>query len=288
MTSALAADDAGLQHRFADSSGVRIHYVACGGSGPLLVMIHGFPDFWFTWRHQMPALAGAYRVIAMDLRGYNLSDRPGEAASYDMAALIADVAAVIRDCGEEQAIVIGHDWGGAIAWALASLRPELVRLLVVLNLPHPLCLLRELAANPRQHEAAAYARAFQQEDAEQTLSAEGLCAWITDAGARPAYLQAFARSDVTAMLNYYRRNYPRPPYRESHWPRAKVPVPVLMIHGLEDPFLLPGALNGTWEWVEMDFTLVTVPGAGHWVHHDAADLVTRSIEGWLAPRLAVR
>ena len=78
------------------------------------------------------------------------------------------------------------------------------------------------------------------------------------------------------------RNYPRPPYRESAWPRAKVPVPVLMIHGLEDPFLLPGALDGTWEWVETDLTLVTVPGAGHWVHHDAADLVTRSIRAWLA------
>lgn len=246
MTSALAADDSGLQHRFADNGGVRIHYVACGGSGPLLVMIHGFPDFWFTWRHQMPALAGAYRVVAMDLRGYNLSDRPGDAASYDMAVLITDVDAVIRDCGEEQAIIVGHDWGGAIAWALASLRPELIRLLVALNLPHPLCLLRELAENPRQHEAAAYARGFQQDDAEQTLSADGLCTWITDAGARPAYLQAFARSDVTAMLNYYRRNYPRPPYRESPWPRAKVPAPVLMIHGLEDPFLLPGALNGTW------------------------------------------
>ena len=287
MKSAAAADDAGLEHRFADSGGVRIHYVVRGRSGPLLVMIHGFPDFWFTWRYQMPILASDYRVIAMDLRGYNLSDQPRDAENYDMAVLIGDVEAVIRDCGEEQAIIVGHDWGGAIGWALATLRPDLVRLLVVLNLPHPLCLLRELAANPQQQEAAGYARAFQQENAEQTLIRESLCAWITDVGARPSYLEALERSDLTAMLNYYRRNYPRPPYRESAWPRAKVPVPVLMIHGLEDPFLLPGALNGTWEWVEKDLTLITVPGAGHWVHHDAADRVTRSIQGWLAHQTAV-
>ena len=287
MNGAFATDDAGLEHRFADNGGVRIHYVACGGSGPLLVMVHGFPDFWFTWRYQMPVLASDYRVVAMDLRGYNLSGRPADAESYDMAALVGDVAAVVGDCGEQQAIVVGHDWGGAVAWALASLRPELVRLLVVLNLPHPLCLLRELAENPRQQEAAAYARAFQQENAEQTLSLEALCTWITDVSARPAYLDALGRSDLGAMLNYYRRNYPRPPYRESPWPRAKVAAPVLMIHGLEDPFLLPGALNGTWDWVAKDLTLVTVPGAGHWVHHDAADLVTRTIGGWLAPRLAV-
>lgn len=273
-----------LGHRYADNGGVRLHYAACGEAGPPLVMIHGFPDFWFTWRYQMPALAKHYRLAAMDLRGYNLSDKPAATADYEMAKLVGDVAAVIGAHGGGRSVVVGHDWGGAIAWALATLRPELVSALIVLNLPHPLCLLRELAANPAQQAASAYARGFQQEGAEQALRQDEMLAWISDAGARAAYQEALGRSDVTAMLNYYRCNYPRPPYRESPWPRAKVPVPVLMIHGLEDPFLLPAALNGTWEWVSKDFTLITVPGAGHWVHHDAADLVTRSIEGWLTAR----
>ena len=287
MSSFNPLDDVGEEHGFADSDGVSIHYVARGRSGPLLVMIHGFPDFWFTWRHQMPALAADHRLIAMDLRGYNLSDRPRGAENYDMPLLMRDVEAVVRHCGEQRAFIVGHDWGGAIGWALATLRPDLVRGLVVLNLPHPLCLLRELARNPKQQEASAYARAFQQQGAEHAVTKESLCAWITDVDARDRYLEALDRSDLAAMLHYYQRNFPQPPYRESAWPREKVPVPVLMIHGLDDPFLLPGALDGTWEWVQEELTLITVPGAGHWVHHDAADVVTKSIRDWLARRSAV-
>jgi epoxide hydrolase 4 len=282
MSSLASADGGHEEHGFVDSAGVRIHYAARGQHGPLLVMIHGFPDFWFTWRHQMPALATDHRVIAIDLRGYNLSDQPSGAENYDMPRLMDDVEAVIQHFGEQRAIIVGHDWGGAIGWALATSRPHLVDRLVVLNLPHPLCLLRELASNPQQQEASAYARAFQQEGAEDVVSKESLRAWVSDADARSRLLEALDRSDLAAMLHYYKRNYPRPPYRESAWPLAKVPMPVLMIHGLADPYLLPRALDGTWEWVQADLTLVTVPGAGHWVHHDAADLVTRTIRAWLA------
>jgi epoxide hydrolase 4 len=282
MSSWTSAGDGHEEHGFVDSAGVRIHYAAQGRHGPLLVMIHGFPDFWFTWRHQLPALATDHRVIAIDLRGYNLSDQPRGAENYDMPRLMDDVEAVIRHFGEQRAIIVGHDWGGAIGWALATSRPHLVDRLVVLNLPHPLCLLRELAGNPQQQEASAYARAFQQQGAEDVVSKESLCAWVSDADARSRHLEALDRSDLGAMLHYYKRNYPRPPYHESAWPPAKVPTPVLMIHGLADPYLLPRALDGTWQWMQADLTLVTVPGAGHWVHHDAADLVTRTIRAWLA------
>jgi pimeloyl-ACP methyl ester carboxylesterase len=287
MSAAGLPDDMQEEHGFAESDGVRIHYVARGRSGPLLVMIHGFPDFWFTWRHQMPSLATNHRVVAIDMRGYNLSDRPAGADNYHMPLLMRDVEAVIRHFGEQRAFIVGHDWGGAIGWAVATLRPDLVRGLIVLNLPHPLCLLRELATNPRQHEASAYAREFQREGSEQSVSKESLCAWITDIDARDRYREALDRSDLRAMLDYYRRNFPRPPYRESAWPRAKARVPVLMIHGLDDPFLLPGALDGTDAWVEGELTMIPVPGAGHWVHHDRAELVTKWIQDWLAPRSAI-
>ena len=271
----------GEEHAFADNAGVRIHFASLGRNGPLLVLIHGFPDFWFTWRHQMPALAADHRVVAIDLRGYNLSDRPAGVENYDMPLLMGDVEAVIRHCGEERAIIVGHDWGGAIGWALATLRPDLVRGLIVLNLPHPACLLRELARNPSQREASAYTRVFQEEGAERAVTRESLCGWIGTAEDRARHLQALERSDLVAMLNYYRRNFPRPPYDRA-WPGARVAAPVLMIHGLADPFLLPGALDGTWEWVDNQLTLLTVREAGHWVHHDAADLVTATMRDWLA------
>jgi pimeloyl-ACP methyl ester carboxylesterase len=114
------------------------------------------------------------------------------------------------------------------------------------------------------------------------MTAAGLAGWVRDPEAKKKYVEAFNRSDIEAMLNYYKRNYPREPYTEDKSPVIKVKMPVLMIHGLNDTALLAGALNNTWEWLEKDLTLVTIPGAGHWVQQDASDLVTRTIRMWLA------
>ena len=104
-----------VEHGYATNNGVKIHYAALG-TGPLIVMIHGFPDYWYTWRHQMTALAPDYRVVALDQRGYNLSDKPKGVDNYSMSLLVSDVAAVIKHLGKEKAIIVGHDWGGAVAW----------------------------------------------------------------------------------------------------------------------------------------------------------------------------
>lgn len=279
-----------VRHGYADSNGVKIHYAslgpeappARGGAAPLVVMIHGFPDYWYTWRHQMAALAKDFEVVAIDQRGYNLSDKPKGVENYDVALLVADVAAVIRHCGREKAIVVGHDWGGLVAWAMAMAMPERVEKLVVLNLPHPRGIRRELATNPEQVRMSAYARAFQQEGAHRLLDAAALAFWVTDPAAKAKYVEAFGRSDFEAMLNYYKRNFPKEPYAEDDSPLVKVKAPVLLIHGLNDVALHAAALNGTWQWVEGDLTLVTVPGAGHFVQQDAADLVTRTMRSWLA------
>ena len=270
-----------IEHRYAENGGVRLHYAALG-EGPLVVMLHGFPDYWYTWRHQMAALSGAgYRVAAPDLRGYNLSDKPRGIENYGMKALLGDVAAVIRAEGGGGAVIAGHDWGGAIAWQFATRRPEATEKLVILNLPHLSGLTRELAGNPAQREASAYTRFFQREGAHEALSAERLARWVTDPPARAKYAEALGRSDFEATLFYYKRHYPREPYGAAGPPQEKVPGPVLQIHGLKDPYLLPCALNGTWEWVDGDLTLVTVPAAGHFVQQDAADLVSRTILSWL-------
>ena len=282
-----------VEHRYADSDGVTIHYALLGaehGQGaPLVVMVHGFPDFWYTWRDQMTALADAgYRVAAMDTRGYNLSDQPEGVDAYAMPNLIADVGAVIADQSEERAIVVGHDWGGMIAWFTAMYRPDLVERLIVLNLPHPKGLSRELATNPQQQANSQYARDFQQPGSHQRLTAAGLAGWVSDEAAREKYIQAFERSSLEGMMAYYQANYPREPYQEM----GDVPpvrVPVLQVHGMADQYLLAAALEGTGEWVDGDYQLVRLHGVGHFVQQDASEEVTRAILEWLgAPRGTAR
>lgn len=275
-----------VEHKYADSSGVKIHYAALG-SGKLVVMIHGFPDFWYTWRQQMQALAQAgYRVAAVDQRGYNLSDKPAGVDNYSMRLLVGDIAAVIAAEKMSSAIVVGHDWGGSVAWNVAMRRPELVELLVICNLPHPAGIAREIAINPQQKKNSEYAFNFQKPDAHKVLTAERLAQWVTDTAARERYVDAFRKSDFEAMLNYYKANYPKPdapaPAGAPTFPKVKAPV--LIMHGLDDQALLPGALNGTWEWVERDLTIMTVPGAGHFVQQDAAQTVSDTMVDWLARR----
>jgi pimeloyl-ACP methyl ester carboxylesterase len=269
-----------VEYGYAENDGVKIHYASLG-TGPLIVMIHGFPDFWYTWRHQMAALSEQFQTVAIDQRGYNLSDRPQGGENYRMRHLVSDVAAVIRHLGRERAIIMGHDWGGAVAWQFATHLPAQTEKLIVLNLPHLRNLSRELLRNPQQQQNSQYARNFQQEGAHLQLTPEKLSQWVTDPQVRERYIEAFQRSDFEAMLHYYKQNYPRPPYEESSSPVVKVQASVLQIHGLEDKALLPGALNDTWEWLEQDYTLVTIPHVGHFVQHDAADLVTRTIRSWL-------
>src|SRR5215472_8090925 len=276
-----AAIDAKVKDGYADSNGVKIHY-ASAGSGPLMVMIHGFPDFWYSWRDQMAALSDSYQCVAIDQRGYNLSDKPKGVENYAMKLLVGDVAAVVKSLGRDKAIIVGHDWGGMVAWNFALAHPEMTDKLIILNLPHLRGLSRELAHNPEQEKNSQYARNFQQPDAASKVTAEGLARRIADPEARAKYLEAFQRSDIEAMLNYYKANYPREPYQEDTSPLVKVQMPVLMFHGLKDTALLSGALNNTWEWIGQDLTLVTIPSAGHFVQNDAPELVSKTMRAWLS------
>jgi epoxide hydrolase 4 len=258
---------------------VKIHYVTMG-QGPLVVMLHGFPDYWYTWRDQMPVLAKNHQVVAIDLRGFNKSDKPEGVENYAADKLVGDVEAVIKHFKRDKAVIVGHDWGGFVAWSFAMMRPEQTDRLIVLNLPHPKGLMRELANNPQQQKNSAYAREFQKADAHKKLTPESLAFWVKEEDARKHYIEAFKRSSMEGMLNYYKANYPREPYKDE-LKLPKVKCPVLLIHGLDDQFLLPGALNDTWKWLEKDLTLVTIPKAGHFVHRDATAVVNRSIERWL-------
>lgn len=269
-----------VEHKLADNDGVKIHYAALG-SGPLVVMMHGFPDHWLTWRHQIDALSKQFRVCALSMRGYDRSDKPKGVENYSMRKLVGDCAAVIAAEGEAKATIIGHDWGGATAWNVGMRRPDLTERLIVLNMPHPWTLAKLLAENPEQQKNSQYARNFQDPEFYRQLSLERLGAWVGDPEARKRHLQAMQRSDPQAMLHYYQANYPAPPYVTPAAPPPQVKAPTLLIHGMEDKALLAEGLNGVWNFVEQDFTLVTIPGAGHFVQQDAADAVSRTILAWL-------
>jgi pimeloyl-ACP methyl ester carboxylesterase len=264
---------------FADSGGVKIHYVT-KGTGPLVLMIHGFPDYWYTWRSQIPELAKHFQVVAIDQRGYNKSDQPKNVADYGIDKLVGDVDAVVKHFKKDKVILVGHDWGGLVTWSYAMAHPGKTERIVVLNLPHPKGIQRELASNPLQQKASAYARFLQVEGSEKLVPIDKLVEWVKEPDARKLYVEALKRSSMQGMINYYRANYPKEPYKdEAKFPAVKCPV--LLIHGLEDPYLLAGALNDTWKWIDNELTLVTIPKAGHFVHRDAAEVVTRKIMRWL-------
>lgn len=269
------------EHGFAQSGDVKIHYVS-QGEGPLMVLIHGFPDFWYSWRHQMPVLAKHFQVVAIDQRGYNKSDQPEGVKSYTTDKLVDDVKAVVEHFKAEEAVIVGHDWGGFVAWSFAMKYPSLTQKLIVLNMPHPWSLQRELATNPDQAKNSQYARNFQMPGAHKLLTAKGL-ADLYDEDAKPKYVEAFERSSMEGMLNYYKANYPRQPYEIPDADPPLVKCPVLIIHGLGDIYLLSAGLNDSWKWVEKELTIVTIPNAKHFVQHDAPKRVNDAMLRWLKP-----
>lgn len=268
-----------IESKFATSAdGTKIHYNA-SGEGPLVVAIHGFPDFSGSWDKLAPKLNDAYRFVALDTRGYNLSDKPEGVANYAMPKLVEDVQAVITAEGATKATVVGHDWGAAIAWQYAFAHPETLERLVILSVPHPANMGRQLKAAP---DNSNYARNFQKEGSENNLTAEGLAGWVQDPAEKAKYVEAFKQSSFAGMMNYYRANYPSAPDPNAPAPTfPKIDVPVLVIHGMKDQALLSMGHNDTWDQISKDTTLLMVPDANHFVQHDAADLVNGTIRSWL-------
>ena len=277
---------------YAQNGEVKIHYATIG-DGPLVVMIHGFPDFWYTWRHQMEGLRSDFKVVAIDQRGYNRSSQPAGVEAYAMSQLVADVAAVVRHFGREKATIVGHDWGGAVAWRFAFVYPEMLDKLIILNLPHPNGMSRVAVTNPQARANTDYAQVFRNGEPSDPdiffggpMTSAALAGWVREPVAREKYVQAFDRSDFDAMLAYYKMNYPPPPAPGSAPPPAapNLDVPVLMFHGLEDTALHSDGLNNTWDWIDQDVTIVSAPGSGHFVQQDAAELVTATMKWWLLAR----
>jgi epoxide hydrolase 4 len=283
-----------MAHRWIDVGGLRLHCVEAG-TGPLVVLLHGFPEFWYAWRHQIPALADAgYRVVAPDLRGYNTSDKPSRVRDYRPRVLVQDVADLIVALGAGSAAVAGHDWGGGLAWLLAMQHPKRVERLVLLNAPHPVRFLKGLRS-PRQLRRSWYILAFQLPWLpERLVAARDFQAlrWIfrhqpTRPGAFTAqdidrYVVAAAQPGaLRAAINYYRAAFRANPLAQAHGLR-RVDIPTLIIWGDQDRSLGRELAEPDRAWVP-DVRVERIAEASHWVQADDPERVNQLIVDFLEP-----
>lgn len=280
-----------LREGYAELGDVRLHYVEAG-DGPLIVLLHGFPEFWFGWRLQIKPLAAAgFRVVAPDLRGYNLSSKPDGLAPYTADRLADDVRGLIRERGSESALLVGHDWGGTAAWTTAMNHPEVVNRLAILDAAHPRSLQKGLH-DPRQLLRSWYFFYLQPPDLpERHVRARNwrfLRNFMRDA--RPPYtpaeidryVEAWSQPGAaTAMINYYRVAV-RPP-RGTKSEVRPISAPTLLIWGERDRYLGPGVREPDRADVPGLDRVEQLPGASHWVHHDAAERVTQMLIDFFAP-----
>jgi pimeloyl-ACP methyl ester carboxylesterase len=283
-----------ITHADAEVNGVRLHYAAAG-DGPLLLLLHGFPEFWYAWRAQIEALAPRFRVVAPDLRGYNRSAKPPAVADYAIPALVADLAGLIEHLGYARAVVVGHDWGGVLAWSLAQAAPERVARLVIINAPHPAIFTREIRGNPDQARASSYIPGFHHPGVDVALAAAdfavldrvllapGRAAGFFDAADCAAYKEAWGMPGaLTAMMNYYRANTdPADGALHSPFLERSIAPPTLVIWGEQDTALLPGNLDGLDAYVP-DLRIVRIPHATHWVIHEEPAMINMLIDAFAA------
>ncbi len=277
------------QHDCIHTNGINLHYVT-QGEGPLMLMLHGFPEFWYSWRKQIPEFAKDHKVVAIDLRGYNDSDKPDDKEAYVMAEFIADVKGVIEGLGYDRCILVGHDWGGAIAWNFAYAYPNLVEKLIILNLPHPAKFAQGLRT-PQQLLRSSYMFLFQlpfvpemliQFDDYKALESAFLGMAVNKTAFTQedldAYKDAFAkRGAVTAALNYY-RNIFQQGLTSQDW--SVLDVPTLMIWGESDTALGKELTYGTEAYVR-DFQIKYIPHCSHWVQQEQPQLVNQYIREFL-------
>ena len=287
-------------HRDVSANGIRLH-VAELGAGPLVLLLHGFPEFWWSWRHQLPALAAAgRRAVAVDLRGYGDSDKPPR--GYDLWTLSGDVAGLVRALGERQADLVGHDWGGILSWCTAALHPRVVRSVTVLAAAHPRAMGQALLRDPAQRSAARYLASFQAPWwPERSLThggavqVEGIlrggagsrwCASSEFSGVARRYREAMLIPGAAhCALEYYRwvgrSQFRFDGRRLSRAVDRPVRVPVLQLHGAEDPYVLERTARRSARWAGDDYRYEVLPGVGHFVQQEAPEHTTALLTEFL-------
>jgi pimeloyl-ACP methyl ester carboxylesterase len=303
VSSDLDNTDPRIRHGYAQMGDVRLHYAGSGeGDRPLVVLLHGFPEFWYSWRHQLAALGEHFHVVAPDLRGYNLSDKPERVEDYKLPRLVDDVTGLIRHFGAREAAIVGHDWGAGVAWAVARYHPEYVSRLVILQVPPfrawfdnfnlqqlarswymfffqlPVLPERRIAAN----DFAQLAQMFKQTSRAGTFTDADIALY------KEALKRRGASSDVTALtagVNYYRANvFSMISERLGGGTRIYSTAPTLFIYGERDAFVVPETVRNVSAYVSAPFREVRLSRAGHWVQQEYPNEVNAALLGFLSER----
>jgi epoxide hydrolase 4 len=299
---AISPNMSGFTDGYADVNDVRLHYVS-SGHGRLILFLHGFPEFWYQWAHQLAEFGRDWHAVAPDMRGYNLSSKPQDVGQYRLKTLLEDMRALTEHLGHCSFVLVGHDWGGLIAWCFAAYYPDRVEKLVVLNAPHPAVLERELRENPAQQMASSYFDWYDDPlTPERELSKDNfalLSQVVLDDAIkqghrsvqdRGKYLEAWAQAGaLTAAINYYRANLGAARKQDGFWSvervmpelkSVKITTPTLLLWGLQDPYLLAGNLSGLRRFVPR-LTVKLFPDTGHWIVHAKTQQVNAEIRKFL-------
>ena len=281
-----------IRFDYAQIGGIKIHYAMAGDGEKLVVLLHGFPEFWYSWRHQLTALSDEYTVVAPDLRGYNLSDKPPRVEDYEINNLVDDVCGLIRHFGREQAAVVGHDWGATVAWAVALKNPEHVWKLCAMQVP-PISVWRK-NQTVKQFLASWYMFFFQIPALPEWLMRRNDYAILANALKKGTIERGvFTDEDIaeykkswredgalTSAVNYYRANILKRFFGKNSL-ETKIKVPTLFIYGEKDTAILPETVAGVHEAVDAPYSEIRIPDAAHWVQQEAAEIVTDSLREFL-------
>lgn len=284
------------------TNGTRLHYASAGERGmPLILFVHGFPEFWYEWEAQLAEFGGEYFAVAPDLRGFNLSDMPTDVSAYKAKHLVDDLRLLAAHLGYEKFVMVAHDWGGAVAWNFAIALPQLLHKLVIVNAPHPYLFTKALITDPAQRSASEYMNWLRAESSEKKLAENDFALlesllngmgqsptpWFTES-VRKKYHECWARG-LTGGVNYYRASPLRPPTESEPGPLKlqlnpadfRVNVPTRVIWGEKDIALPKGLLDGLEDFVD-DLVVERIPTGSHWVIHEYPDRVNQLIRQFLA------
>lgn len=307
--------EAAISYHYANINGIRLHYAESGGGDNLVILLHGFPEFWYSWRHQLKALGKNYHLVAPDMRGYNLSDKPAHVEDYRIEVLVEDVVDLIKYCGAHKAAVVAHDWGAAVAWAIAQKYPERVSKLAVLQVPPAAIWRANLSL--RQLLRSWYMFFFQlPRIPELAISVNRFAALNWTLKKMVVREDAFSDADIelykealswpgalTATVNYYRANLRRlmsqrkprgtsgqAPPAETATNQAKpgkngrIRVPTLFIFGERDFVIIPATVRGVGEHIDAPYRELRIADSGHWVQNEAVEEVNEALIDFLSPK----
>ncbi|NET40509.1 alpha/beta fold hydrolase [Okeania sp. SIO2B3] len=281
------------QHFFVDTNNVRLHYVT-QGEGELVILLHGFPEFWYSWRYQIPALARHYKVVVPDLRGYNDSEKPDN--GYDLDTLAADIRGLIERLGYVKAHIVGHDWGGAIAWHLAQKFPQCLNRLAILNAAHPQKLIQEITGNIDQLRRSWYILAFQVPGIPEWLIQQNLREFIKGFFQGQAIRKSVFSTEITQIyqaalekpgalvsaINHYRQFLLPQNWLKNFYPQPSlITAPTLVLWGKEDSFLSQKLTEGLDKLIAAPFWLKVIPECGHWIQQEVPHTVNRELLDFL-------